>query len=195
PLAISPNANRLAVVYRHKFVVSSEHMEENEGQQGFARDQIRRRDEASPSSGIVQPRSERQTQYGIRSCYASKSIAAWPFLYVMLHTYGRISLKDQFENEEIKRRTFGSLNCLYYALQGLSLCQDSYIAGRPVAKLLGTNTANTWDEHERVNRVSEHLLGWNWTRLLVAANPARCGGSLANDRYKLPDASGPTTDD
>lgn len=48
---------------------------------------------------------------------------------------------------------------------------------------------------QRVNRVSEHLLGWNWTRLLVAANPARCGGSLANDRYKLPDASGPTTDD
>lgn len=47
---------------------------------------------------------------------------------------------------------------------------------------------------QRVNRVSEHLLGWNWTRLLVAANPARCGGSLANDRYKLPDASGPTTD-
>lgn len=56
PLAISPNANRLAVVYRHRFVVSSEHMEENEGQQGFARDQIRRRDEASPSPGIVQPR-------------------------------------------------------------------------------------------------------------------------------------------
>lgn len=56
PLAISPNANRLAVVYRHKFLVSSEHMEENEGQQGFAQDQIRRRDEASPSSGIVQPR-------------------------------------------------------------------------------------------------------------------------------------------
>lgn len=38
---------------------------------------------------------------------------------------------------------------------------------------------------QRVNRVSEHLLEWNWTRLLVAANPARCGGSLANDRYNF----------
>ncbi|KEQ83000.1 hypothetical protein M438DRAFT_381402 [Aureobasidium pullulans EXF-150] len=163
PLAISPNANRLAVVYRHKFVVSSEHMEENEGQQGFAQDQIRRRDEASPSSGIVQPRQVQRgrlnTGYG--HVMPQKSIAAWPFL---------------------------SQPC------GHATLTDSYLAGRPVAKLLGTNTANTWDEHERVNRVSEHLLGWDWTRLLVAANPARCGGSLANDRYKLPDASGPTTD-
>ncbi|CAD0016390.1 unnamed protein product [Aureobasidium pullulans] len=138
PLAISPNANRLAVVYRHKFVVSSGHMEENEGQQGFARDQIRRRDEASLSSGIVQPRQvlrgRLNTRYG--HVMPQKSIAAWPFL---------------------------SQPCGHATLT-------------------------------RVNRVSEHLLGWNWTRLLVAANPARCGGSLANDRYKLPDASGPTTD-
>ncbi|THW98538.1 hypothetical protein D6D13_10598 [Aureobasidium pullulans] len=127
PLAISPNANRLAVVYRHKFVVSSEHMEENEGQQGFARDQIRRRDEASPSSGIVQPRQVQRgrlnTGYG--HVMPQKSIAAWPFLYVMLHTYGPLWACN------IDRK-----------------CQDSYLAGRPVAKLLRTNTANTWDEHE-----------------------------------------------
>ncbi|THX55575.1 hypothetical protein D6D08_09362 [Aureobasidium pullulans] len=108
PLAISPNANRLAVVYRHKFVVSSEHMEENEGQQGFARDQIRRRDEASPSSGIVQPRQVQRgrlnTGYG--HVMPQKSIAAWPFLYVMLHTYGRISLKDQFEKRRNQTANF-----------------------------------------------------------------------------------------
>ncbi|TIA55777.1 hypothetical protein D6C77_07234 [Aureobasidium pullulans] len=80
PLAISPNANRLAVVYRHKFLVSSEHMEENEGQQGFAQDQIRRRDEASPSSGIVQPRQvQRETlNTGYGHVMPQKSIAAWP---------------------------------------------------------------------------------------------------------------------
>ncbi|TIA30076.1 hypothetical protein D6C79_09761 [Aureobasidium pullulans] len=127
PLAISPNANRLAVVYRHKFVVSSEHMEENEGQQGFARDQIRRRDEASPSSGIVEPRQVQRgrlnTGYG--HVMPQKSIAAWPSLYVMLHTYGPLWACN--------------IDCKW---------QDSYLAGRPVAKLLGTNTANTWDEHE-----------------------------------------------
>ncbi|THZ50100.1 hypothetical protein D6C90_02885 [Aureobasidium pullulans] len=146
PLAISPNTNRLAVVYRHKFVVSSEHMEENEGQQGFARDQIRRRDEASPSSGIVQPRQVQRgrlnTGYG--HVMPQKSIAAWPFLYVMLHTYGRISLKDQFENRRNQTANFWNL----WACNIDCKCQDIYLAGRPVAKLLGTNTANTWDEHE-----------------------------------------------
>ncbi|THW58273.1 hypothetical protein D6D19_10429 [Aureobasidium pullulans] len=157
PLAISPNANRLAVVYRHKFVVSSEHMEENEGQQGFARDQIRRRDEASPSSGIVQPRQVQRgrlnTGYG--HVMPQKSIAAWPFLYVMLHTYGRISLKDQFEKRRNQTANFWKSQLLVLCParsqpcgHATLTCQDSYFAGRPVAKLLGTNTANTWDEHE-----------------------------------------------
>ncbi|CAD0053533.1 unnamed protein product [Aureobasidium pullulans] len=175
PLAISPNANRLAVVYRHKFVVSSEHMEENEGQQGFARDQIRRRDEASPSSGIVQPRRN--------PISAERHSQSWQAFLMS---------RARFREADSIRDTV--MLCLKIDSCMAIPCQDSYFAGRPVAKLLGTNTANTWDEHERVNRVSEHLLGWNWTRLLVAANPARCGGSLANDRYKLPDASGPTTD-
>ncbi|THW84910.1 hypothetical protein D6D15_08465 [Aureobasidium pullulans] len=157
PLAISPNANRLAVVYRHKFVVSSEHMEENEGQQGFARDQIRRRDEASPSSGIVQPRSERQTQYGIRSCYASKinSCMAIPVRHApYLRTYifeGSIRKTKKSNGELLEVLIACTMPCKVSALWACNIdrkCQDSYIAGRPVAKLLGTNTANTWDEHE-----------------------------------------------
>ncbi|THY49425.1 hypothetical protein D6C97_07349 [Aureobasidium pullulans] len=154
PLAISPNANRLAVVYRHKFVVSSEHMEENEGQQGFARDQIRRRDEASPSSGIVQPRQVQRgrlnTGYG--HVMPQKSIAAWPFLYVMLHTYGRSIRKTKKSNGELLEVLIAcTMPCKVSALWACNIdrkCQDSYIAGRPVAKVLGTNTANTWDEHE-----------------------------------------------
>ncbi|THY25915.1 hypothetical protein D6D01_04760 [Aureobasidium pullulans] len=157
PLAISPNANRLAVVYRHRFVVSFEYMEENESQQGYARDQIRRRDEARPSSGVVQPRQVQRgrlnTKYG--HVMPQESIAAWPFLYVMLHTYGRTSLKDQFEKRRNQTANFwksqllvlrpaGSQPCGHATLT----CQDSYLAGRSVARLLGTNIANTWNGRE-----------------------------------------------